>query len=112
MIEISGGVNRTMDFNPSGTNKVEHQVAFNDEDAIAQRRQVRMSRNASQMGMPSERPNPLINRIGEADCTRWTVMRYEFKNAQQIFLSSRQIAQGEISGHGGFAASSRSFAGA
>ena len=68
MIKTARGVNDTVDFNPSGAHNVEYQVVFNDEDAIAQQGQLGMTRNASQMWVPAERPHPLVNRIRESDC--------------------------------------------
>jgi len=69
MVEIPGSVNNPVNFDPRGANNVEHDVVLNGEHAIAQRCQIGVTSDASQVRVPAEGPNPLIYRIGEPNCT-------------------------------------------
>jgi len=101
VIEIPGCMHNAVNLYEPLVNAVEDHVGFDDKYSISYGPQLRVTGNASKVRMFAESSNSSVQHIDKCHSTRRAVECDELKNAQQVFLGGRKIAQGKNTGHGG-----------
>jgi hypothetical protein len=99
VIKIAGTANDTVDFNGTLPDAVEYKVGFQHEHPVPRASEGSVSRNSPEAGVTAQPSDPAIELFDECGRPSWAVLRDEIQNAQQVFLSCRQVANWKLSGH-------------
>jgi hypothetical protein len=99
VIKTAGTLNDTVDLNDMLPVAVEYKIGFHHEDSVPRASEGSISRSSPQLGVSAQPIDPAIELIDECARPSWAVLRDEIQDAQQVFLSRRQVANWKLSGH-------------